>query len=256
MPPTDIRLNPSGLAKAQEIFLDRIPDFGEFTDFGSSYHKEERAYKDEARALFLATVNPRLFTPYPDSLPAVMKAVRTVLTARLHTTGEPQNIVGWRYRLFLREMNQAEQVLFATAFGELLYGGGESPERVERFVREMWPVFKRTAGGGNPYALTRIFPTFFLMLQDPARDIAVRTDLFVNTARLLMDDTVLAYTPFDAESYRRVLAFSHAVQRALMSWGWCPRDLIDVHSFLWIVSRSDEEFRAPTASTPLEQGEV
>ena len=60
MPQTDIRLNPSGLARAQEIFLNRIPDFGEFTDFGSSYHKEERAYKeervykDEARALSVA----------------------------------------------------------------------------------------------------------------------------------------------------------------------------------------------------------
>ena len=251
----DVKLDATALANAQEIFLTREAEFGDFTETNSRHYAEERAYKDEVRHLFARTITPQLFRSDAGSPWEVIKAVQHVLTTRLEAGDGPQNIIGWRYQSFLRGMNEVERMLFARSFGELLYGQGESPEKVERFIRTMWPTMIRVSGQKNPYALTRIFPTFFLMLQDPARDIAVRTDLFSRSSRMLLGSSILQDQPFDAETYRHVLAFSNTVQRALMSWGWCPRDLIDVHSFLWTVSRTDEEFRMLTAGSPYDQRE-
>lgn len=74
------------------------------------------------------------------------------------------------------------------------------------------------------------------MALDPARDIAVRTTMFDDAAQLLLGERLLGGRPFDAAQYRAILAFSHAVLDAMKSWAWLPRDLIDVQTFLWVVT--------------------
>jgi hypothetical protein len=249
-----VRLDPAGLERMQETFLTRIRDFGDFADEASAYWMEERAYKDEMVHLFHQIFAPELFPAGHDEASAtrVIQAVTKMLTTKLRALGGPQNVIGWRYQAFLRAMEPEERLLFARSLGDVLYGPGESPERVGRFTEAMWPVFKRTLGG-NPYAVTRLVPTFFLMLQNPTRDVAVRTDLFERAGRALLSDWLLRYRPFGEQDYRDVLDFTHAVRRELLSWGWMPRDLIDVHSFLFVATRTDEEFRSDLDPRPGEK---
>src|SRR5690606_27128232 len=138
----------------------------------------------------------------------------------------------------LREMAADERLQFAPAFGDLLFGEGPSPERLERFVRSAWPIMHRTLRG-NPYAHSRIFPTVFLMAHDPANDIAVRTNLFGRATRSLRGRRLLENAPFDARQYREILAFARAIFRQLELWAWRPRDLIDVQTFLWVAISPD-----------------
>jgi hypothetical protein len=244
MPPDTLRLDPAGLEQMRENFLAVLTDFGDFGDVPSLYHETERAYKDEAAALVRTHLSPALFAARTaredvDHDTQVVAAALRVLTARLESVGIPQNIVGWRYVDFLRQMNDDERAGFARAFGELLHGPGQSPARVEAFVQAMWPAWQRTQGG-NPYALSRVFPTFFLMLRDPRHDLAARTDLFVRAGRMLLPPSfyLLRNRPFNGEDYRRILGFAQAVQAALHRWGWSPRDMIDIHSFLWVGTRT------------------
>lgn len=242
-----LRLDPAGLEQMRETFLARMDDFGDFGDVPSRYHAEERAYKDEMARLFNVSLPPSLFDARtgpedPEHDRVVTAATLRVLTARLESVGIPQNVIGWRYVDFLRQLEPPEAATFAPALGELLYGPGESPERVDAFVRALWPVWQRTLGG-NPYAVSRIFPTCFLMLRDPRSDLAVRTDMVTRAVKLLRrpGEWLLEYKPFNAPNYRRVLEFAGAIRGALQSWGWYPRDMIDVHSFMWVGTRTPEE---------------
>jgi hypothetical protein len=238
MPADTPRLNPAGLEQMRENFLAVLTDFGDFDDVPSLYHQTERAYKDEAAALvrrhlssdFLAARGGGADSAHDEQ---VMAATLRVLTTRLEASGAPQNIVGWRYVDFLRQMGGEERSVFSRALPSLLYGSEESAVRVDQFVQTMWPVWQRTQGG-NPYALSRVFPTFFLMLLNPRHDLAARTDMLTRAAKLLLPDWLLRYRPFNAEDYRRVLWFAHEVRAALHRWGWSPRDMIDIHSFLWV----------------------
>jgi hypothetical protein len=237
------QLDPAGLEQMRENFLATLTDFGDFDDVPSQYHRAERAYKDEAARLVHAHLPPALFAGGvegdPEHSTKVVAATLRVLTTRLQASGTPQNIIGWRYIDLLRKMNDAERAIFAGAMRDLLHRPGESPDRVEAFVARMWPVWTRAWGGGNPFAVSRIFPTCFLMLADPRRDLAVRTDMLTRAGRLQLPDYLLRYRPFNAEDYRRVLAFAAAVRAALQRWGWSPRDMIDIHSFLWVGTRTD-----------------
>lgn len=76
------------------------------------------------------------------------------------------------------------------------------------------------------------------MMLNPRYDIAARTDLFSRASRLLLPQSILRDRPFQGDDYRRVLSFAHAVMAALHRWGWSPRDMIDVHSFLWVAVQS------------------
>lgn len=243
-----IQLDFTILAEMYGRFLRRIPDFGDFTEREGVYWREERAYKDELVALAGATLTRELLADDSDAGAArVVAAARHVLTARLPSIGQPQNLVNWRYTEFLGRMDAAERRSFARALRDLLFGDGDSPARAAAFTQAMWRVFLREATS-KPYAQARIVPTFFLMLADPERDVAVRTDMFAKATRRLLGRSLLRDAPFGAEEYRDVLAFTLAVRRALEGRAWCPRDMIDVHSFLWIVTT--ETYAVGAATTP------
>lgn len=233
------------LDEMQRIFLARMPDFGDFTEPEGTYWLHERAYKEELMALCRASLPRELFDgDISTKANDVIRATKNVLTSRLKDSGAAQNLVGWRYYELLNDKFLGDRGLFAESFGALLYGPGASPMRAEQFTRAMWPAFQRAANGGNPYAQARMFPTFFLMLLHPTTDIALRTDMFDSTSRTLLDRRVLRASPLSAAEYEDALALAHGVRAQLETWAWCPRDLIDVHSFLWIVTRDAKDTTA------------
>lgn len=241
-----IRLDLAGLERMRETFLSRMDDFGDFGDVPSRYHADERAYKDELVRLCNATLTPELFAARtgpedPEHDQTVIDAALKVLTTRLESTGTPQNFVVWRNIEVLRQMTGVERAVFAPALGPLLHGSSRSEDRLDAFVPVMWPIWRRIRGG-NPYAATRLIPTFFLMLRDPRNDMAVRSDLVSRLVKLLLNgETILQYQPFNGANYRRVLALAGAVRDVLQRWGWYPRDLIDVQSFMWLGTRTPQE---------------
>jgi hypothetical protein len=222
------------LERLRSLFLERTPDFGDFGDTVGEYWSQEREYKDELLELVTTLLPPSLFST--DEPEEVHKAALRALTARVRTGGEtmPQNLVGWRYVDFVRVIPEDQKPMFAQALGDLLYGAGDEPDRVGRFTRRLWDVYPHAQG--NPYALSRILPTYYLMFTNPRSNIAVRTDMFNLASKQLIGRSILLPTPFDAAGYRDVMLFSQTVFRLLETWAWCPRDMIDVHSFLWIAT--------------------
>ena len=232
-------INLEELDRLRSIFLQRMPDFGDFTDRVGEYWNKEREYKENLRELVAEQLPSSLFSgpTSPQTVDAVLQATLRTLTRHVKGGGESlaQNLVNWRYFDFLRALNDDEKEQFASALGLLLYGDGAEPERVGRFTDRVWPLY-RPGAGNNPYALSRIFPTFFLMLLRPCSNIAVRSDMFQLASKQLLGRSILSPEPFGAAAYRDVLTFSEALFRQLQAWAWRPRDMIDVHSFLWIAT--------------------
>jgi hypothetical protein len=232
------------LDRLRSLFLRRIPDFGDFTDRVGEYWNQEREYKEQICELVAAEFPRVLFSDLtsPEAADAIVKATLRALTRRVRSgdTTMPQNLVGWRYVEFLRTLRIEDKTQFAVALGDLLHGEDQEPERVERFTGQVWELY-RPVPGQNRYALSRIFPTFFLMFMSPRSNIAVRSEMFESASKQLLGRSILSAEPFNAPGYREVLAFSEAVFRQLQSWAWRPRDMIDVHSFLWIVTRPSSD---------------
>lgn len=231
-----LTLDRDALDAMQARFLERMPDFGDFTLREGSYWQEERAYKLELGEVCRTLLPPALFDKDSLDPDAVVAALGKALTSRLRWAGGPQNIIGWRNVALLKEFAPQDRGVFAHALGQLLYGPGAQVERVDRFTEAVWPILPRPRGG-NPYATSRILPTTLLMALDPSQHIAVRTEMFDQAARRLLGRRLLADEPLTGEAYTAVLSFAHSVFGHLQRWAWLPQDLIDVHSFLWVATR-------------------
>jgi len=232
------QLNEGAFSRLADRFLERVTDFGDFTDRSGGYWTEERAYKLELGTICRETLTATLFEGADDDDGAadIVSATSKALTTRLPSTQAAQNLAGWRYHDFLRHLAKPAKKTFAKAFRDLLHGDEPSPARVQAYTKRTWPLMQK-AQGGNPYAQTRMFPTLFLMAMYPRTDVAVRTDLFQRASRELLGRPILESKPLDAEQYESVLELCAAVWDNLDRRGWLTTDMIDVHSFLWVATR-------------------
>ena len=230
-------------------FLHSLPNFEDFVEQPGDYRREERSYKEELVDIFHKYVRQEIFEglPNPATAHGVAHAVHKVLTNPLRSgANKPQNLLPWRYSAFLRGISDDDAAIFANAFRDLLYGDASSPRRIEAFNRAVWPQLSDPPS--SLWAPSRSFPTLFLTLLDPTADIFIRTDTFKWVFRALGVESPFSNSIFDAEQYRRSLELAEAVLAQLESWGWRPRDFIDVQGFLWVSQRSEEPDSLPNNS--------
>src|SRR5688572_28790061 len=119
----------------RSLFLERMPDFGDFSDRVGRYWNYERAYKEQVAELVRAQLPPSLFEGSASANAAlIVVATRRTLTGRIRSVGESppatQNLVSWRYQDFLRRLDSNEMGRFADAMSDLLYGQASEAERV------------------------------------------------------------------------------------------------------------------------------
>lgn len=235
-----MQLDLVALNELRDRFLRVEHDFGEFGDPEGAYQRNERSYKDNLVRSFRELFPDDLFSRDPvDCADDIVRRAQLLLTRPLDPFRQPQNLLSWRYVSFLRKLDPAERATFARGMAELLAGAGSSPERIERFNRAVWPALQRIEGR-NPWAITRSFPTLFLMLQNPRDDIYIRSETFDRASRLLLGRSLLDRSIFSSAQYRALLDFAHAVRERLVEWAWSPRDLIDVQGFLYVATIPDD----------------
>jgi 5-methylcytosine-specific restriction enzyme B len=104
---------------------------------------------------------------------------------------------------------------------DLLYGDGSFAERFTAWVALLSQVKPRCWPGA----------TYFLMLHDPAQFIYVKPSIYRDLIAELGLDLVWEVNPTPG-FYQRLIELAHALQDELQAHG--ARDLIDVHSFIWV----------------------
>ncbi|MBK7780996.1 MAG: hypothetical protein IPJ58_09565 [Ardenticatenia bacterium] len=226
--------DPDALSRLRDNFLNRLDGFRSFVDRSGVYWDDERECKDLLVELYRAHLRGLLHDGLWDTVGAreLVAEVRRVLTSRLSDRHGPQNLLNWRLFDFLARMSSDQTLVFAGAFYDLLRGPGDSSERMERFNAAFAPI----VAPASP-AVTRSFPTLFLMLDRPDENIYVRTELYESAHRQLYGVPLFANAPLSAAEYRAVRAMAAALWTALAGWGWQPADMIDVHSFTLVRPR-------------------
>jgi 5-methylcytosine-specific restriction protein B len=125
----------------------------------------------------------------------------------------------------LLELSRRDETLrieFCRAFFDLLYGAGDSPERLERYVA--W-----VENQGLPSKWT--FPTYFLFACHPDSEIFTKPE--TTTAFLTLcgiKDKIRGAV--NAEKYARVRDLAFSLMSALAEYQ--PRDMVDIQSIFWV----------------------
>lgn len=114
------------------------------------------------------------------------------------------------------------EVLFARAMYELFHGDGRMDHRFDSFVRTL------ICGGGR-WGLATIFPGF----HDPENHTFVRPIYYRKQAEILGIDLGYKTRPSGA-TYVRIQGMMSQLFERLTQAGHKPRDLMDVHSFIWV----------------------
>lgn len=137
-------------------------------------------------------------------------------------------VVRKRDRRPLEEMPAELHDEFARTLHAMLYGEGESFDRMTRYVasldynpddRATWPLV-----------------TALPSLVHPERHIAVKRSVFRKQAAWMAPRLVVGKVP-NAGKYKRVVNMALAIKQRLEEAGHTPRDLWDVHDFVWMTLR-------------------
>lgn len=234
-------LNLTELQRLKAVFLREMGGFQTFESPGRTYQQNERAYKDELVELFAETITPLVSAGPPDeaSAGALATAYYELLTRKLSSSNGPQNLVSWQAVDRLKPTETAPAAPIGRALHRLLGTSATAAERLEVFISEAGEVF-RERGASGPLGIARLLGSCALMLQSPRDFVVIRTDVFERAVVGLRGRKFPTYNDEPAR-VRESLALSEEVFEQLSSWGWAPRDLIDVQGFLWVSQMYDTQ---------------
>ena len=234
LPTLDSWINESALDAMLEDLRVWHPRFTTFDDRGSSWWQDERVYKTELIELFI-----ELFGKPGDlqSGRIATEALLNLLTKRLKTTKQPQNLLSWHGIALIRDLMKDDKTaeVLGRAIIALLDRTTPSEQRLEHFNQAFWPMIQALAVDYGA-SWTRSIPTLLLMLQDPKNEILIRTDEFRSAARALRGDPILPEGVLGAQTYRKARGFARALFNSFDRRGLQPLDLLDVQGFLHVVS--------------------
>lgn len=225
-------------------FRAKFDGFISFEEAGEAYIDLERAYKDELRERFQELFAPLIRDGGEDA--RWFDALVALLTTKLKSTNEVQNLVGWRITGAFGRMSPDQQAAGGAAVRDLLTTDGTAWARFGAFS-ERWREALRVGDRLAPPAYARDVGTTLLALQDPLTACPVRYEVFERAAKALVGKSLFPSDSSPSEELRSCLAFANAVFVGLRdNEGFAPRDLLDVQSFLWasVKYASDQSYAA------------
>ena len=114
---------------------------------------------------------------------------------------------------------------FCGAFIDLLYGPGQSPERLERYLS-----FVRSQSLPNKWT----FPTYFLFLCHPQTEMFIKPRAMKRFLEFLgTDDVQFRGTP-SSQVYSTIKQISHQLKEDLKDFG--PKDMMDIQSAIYLTN--------------------
>jgi hypothetical protein len=221
------------LAWLKERFKKEFPDFVDFPNSGKEYLKHEYDYKK-----VLSSVAHEMFDDWVAKGPTSMSPkdfwglLERLLRRKLPTVNVIQNLAGWRDISNLLDETLKDEaamrqfmVLLQALLVEGAKGSGVSSSLgalIEWLnTQECFP------------SLTKIFPSFFLFVWNPTEHFFIKPQAFDRFLRDIGEKPLGTGYRMTPEEYQRVLNIMGEVRDALADWN--PRDMIDIHSFFWVV---------------------
>ena len=224
-------------------FLQRCSDFADFEqDFGT-YFNTERAYKDA----LIRDVQAILSGPDSGHAEQVGRQLLTLLDSR------KSNLVGWRAFVEISNGGADAQQRVAAALGKMVLSTDDAPVAVAAAAELIHPIISQGAMGNPAFGQVRSLVTSALALARPSEAISVKTRFMQRASKALTGRSIFKSAVVSPEEYQAFLDLAARVRKAMVGWGWKPRDLWDVQGFLWVVT--DNEWAAQVGPTDATGGE-
>ncbi len=220
------------------IFKQNFPDFVDFQSPGQKYLESEYNYKlalshlahelfDEWVGLAVDSLSPQEF----------LNQLNRLLRGKIPRVDLIQNLSGWRDNSFffdtiLNDENQVRQ--FMGLLHALLREAGAG----EDVSRSLEALLDWLNARDCPPNLTKVFPSFFLFAWNPQHHFFIKPRIFDRFLRRIGEKPLGSGYRLTVEEYSRVLKVMKELGAALSDWR--PRDMIDLHSFFWVVQDRPE----------------
>ena len=143
-----------------------------------------------------------------------------------------QNLAGWRDNAtFFDEIlsDEAQTRQFMVLLHALLRDAAGGPEVSNSLGRMLDWLNARDC----PPSLTKVFPTFFLFVWNPQAHFFIKPRVFDQFLRNIGEKPLGSGYRLTSAEYQRVLQIMNRLREQLSDWH--PRDMIDMHSFFWVV---------------------
>lgn len=162
------------------------------------------------------------------------------------------DLPGWRTNNRIAALRMQHPDLIERATAKLIHSDDSLEIAVQTMVDEIWPVLSKDQDKSQPYAESRNIPTMLLALVRPNDAIGINTDPVRLVYKQLLHKTPFGWNPLTAAEYADTLRFARALFTALQDWGWQPRDLWDVQSFIWVIQGKDAPEKADNPRSNVE----
>lgn len=215
------------LEKLRQQFLNRYPDFEPqmFAASSGGYFDDERRYKDallvkaqQAIADETSLSDEELGGRFLDLL-----------------TSPESGVLGWRTDARIKNLRQDRPGELESEAGALVRSRNDLTSAAEQFVTNTWPILIKGQEKSLPYSESRNIPSMLLAFAQPAVALGINTEPLSRIYKALTNKNLFGWNPLSAAEYSETLSFAQSLFDKFEEWGWQPRDLWDVQSFIWAV---------------------
>ncbi len=234
------------IEKLKKVFLNYLESnreegdgFKSFKDPGDFYNSTEYNYKHEAsdimRALFKKWVDGGSDDLTEDEF---MERLRTLMVKKLPKSGWPQNLTNWRdHDHIFREALQEKGTV--RAFMNYLHPLLKSEEKPDDMSENLQNLLGWMQGNNFSPGMTKSFPSLLLYFWNPKRYVFIKPSVYDRFMKNVQEKPLGQGVYLTAEMYQSVLDNMEKLRKELSDLE--PRDMIDLHSFYYLVTVVPEE---------------
>lgn len=212
-------------------FRNFFPDFETFDSPGKRYVTWERADKDKLIELYRSRVQPAL----TDTDAEFFRAYVEILNPAA------EHFVDWRFADKLSTLTQSDN--HSSIYGNILKRVIEldgNSDSLTTYGKEAVECLKSVYGPkiNPPYSEIRCLATLLLMLHDPNKFMCEKLGVLNDSTELLLKEKLIEQGSLvTSEEFGKCQDFAKRVYQELGRSGFHPKDMIDVQSFLFTVTR-------------------
>lgn len=237
----DESLNFEELEKLRQKFLSRFPDFEPegFAANSGGYYGEERAYKNA------------LIEKAAEAIVDEASLSDEELGGRLLDllTSKKSGVLGWRTDARINNLRAEHPGILERQTGTLVRSRNDWSAAADKFVSNTWPILIQGKEKELPYSESRNIASMVLALARPHDAMGINTKPLGKIYKSLTGKVLFGWNPLTKDEFSETLSFAEDLFGIFEEWGWQPRDLWDVQSFIWVVKDgAKDEIDSPTAS--------
>ena len=226
-----------GLEKARRTFLEKVPKFKTFENPGQRYLEGEDDYKREAIRKAKALLGPYVGGEAQFTTDQQAQDLASEIF-------DLTNFLNWRDKQYIGQQLLDEDGAWVEFMNSMVGCLAATPDGP--WEGRLGELLDWLVGRGCKPNISKLLPTYFLFLWDADHHIAIKTRAF-NQFLMSIGEDRHGGKPLTVKWYQYALGVCRDVMKALEDWK--PRDMVDVHGFIWIVSGGWKDVKPPPPKT-------